>query len=188
MLEIGQMRIYTVLIILLLASFSSFSNEKEIQKTSEKIDFKIIFKNNIQFPNNDYNKDSLNITGRQLYAVQTFTKEQLYKTGLNLFIFGLTCGFISGTFAGTAVIFTYVLSTVINETFQATFLSLLTPANLVYQISYFASLAAASWVLGIVFACLFICLIPGVILMAVNYEGKKNISLLNDAVGFSIHI
>jgi hypothetical protein len=187
MLENGSMKIYTVLIICLLASFYCFSNQKDDVKTLEKINFNFINNNDVQLSNTDINNNQY-IPGTQLYAAQTFTKEQLYKTGLNLFVFGLICGFISGTVAGTAVVFTYVLSTVVNETFQATFLSLLTPTNLIYQTSYFASLAAACWVLGIVFACLFICLIPGVILMAVNYEGKKNISMLNDGFGFSIHI
>jgi|GEM_PF-6063316 len=169
-----------------------FSSELSINK---KINNSILEFNLLKQTNNNNliglaknsNKNINNFDNNNNYAKSR--NIDLFKTGVNLLVFGIVSGTIGSGLLSTGFIFTWILSLQVGWTFESTLAGLITSYTFFGEYSFFASLAIASWVIGGIFLVLLLMIIPGSILMTIGSRRiSSNFRSLDDAIGVSIKI
>ena len=144
---------------------------------------KNINKNNLFF--NTSNNDNIN-NAINLYSYIGF-QSNLYKSGLYMLCFGGASAILGGTLFGLSYLLKWYCANAIGWSYESVVFNLFFLESIFNIHSYYATVAIAFWISGIVLMSLSVMIIPGIILMVIDLGATaKKIYPLKEAVGFAI--
>jgi hypothetical protein len=129
---------------------------------------------------NDLNeiKESYTYTGFQ---------SQFFRTGLYMVGFGGACAILGGALFGLSYLVKWYLANSIGWTYENVISNIFILESVFNIHSYYATVAIAFWITGIVLMGISAIIIPGIILMVIDrVMSAKRVKPLKEAVGFAI--
>ena len=169
-----NLKIFLLSIVLFTSTFSFHGSEKsDISINNNLINIKNINTNNI---NNSI----------KFYTYTGF-QSPLYRSGLYLIGFGGASGMLGGTLFGLSYLLKWYCANSIGWSYENVVLNIFFLESVFNIHSYYATVAIAFWITGIVLMALSVMIIPGIILMVIDTgRTAKRLYPLKDAVGFAM--
>ena len=174
--------------IFLILTFSFFAAEKGNLSDQKDIASLDSLNNHIKFSFNNLNNNNNNdyVYSKDLYTYTGF-QSRLYRNGLYLIGFGGASALLGGTLFGLSYLLNWYCANAIGWSYENVILNMFLLESVFNIQSYYATVAMAFWISGIVFMALSIMIIPGIILMAIDMGSsvkRRRIYPLREAVGF----
>lgn len=173
-----------LILFLFILCFSLFGEEKSnTHDIKDNVSFDFSNKNQTK------NLNDLTIVNNYLKELYTYTgfQSSLYKTGLYLVGFGGACGMLGGALFGLSYLVNWYLANSIGWVYEDVVLNLFILESVFNIHSYYATVAIAFWITGIVLMGVSAIMIPGIILMVVGtVRTSKRVYPLKEAVGFAV--
>jgi hypothetical protein len=143
-----------------------------------------INKNNLVFLKSSNNN---NINNKINLYTYTGFQSNLYRSGLYMLCFGGASAILGGTLFGLSYLLKWYCANSIGWSYENVVFNLFFLESLFNIHSYYATIAIAFWISGIVLMSLSAMIIPGIILMVIDLGGTaKRIYPIKEAVGFAI--
>lgn len=178
-----------IIFILSIYTFSFYGLEKpdfNIIKKSSSFDFLNTF-NKSNFINlSNYNEDNI-IDKKSLYTYTGF-QSNLYRSGLYMLCFGGASAILGGALFGLSYLLNWYCAQSIGWSYESVVFNVFFLESVFNIQSYYAAVAVAFWISGIVLMALSVMIIPGIILMAIDAGSTaRRLNPLKDAIGFKIN-
>ena len=169
-----NLKIILLLIVLFISTFSFHGAEKS----------DINIKNNFI---NIKNTTMDNINNSIKPFTYTGFQSSLYRSGLYMIGFGGASGMLGGALFGLSYLLKWYCANSIGWSYESVVLNIFFLESIFNIHSYYATIAIAFWISGIVLMALSVMIIPGIILMVIDMgTTAKRLYPLKEAVGFAI--